>query len=1338
MKNKLGAAILTAGAAAASCLMMGSALADVTAQGWWHYGEIADLYGDSSGLGHRFSQAFSCVGSGQSGAIVSSIGVGGPLGPTGYISTSSLRWGANNCNAAGMWAPGFNPPATNYGIELWVLPTDTGVLGGNSTWIFGTGSSGGVSFRLTLNPDDGTSSIAAVIIGSNKQIGDSVPIDTTRWTHLAIVNANGTSTFYVDGTAHGAPDVGGATVSAGDIFAGSSPGTQPTFNGNLDELRIFTFAAGQFSTNDLLLRVPGPNIVTQPQSAAVWDGGAAPFEVAAALDASTTYQWQKGTDPIPGATGSEYYLPIVTGADSGSTYSVVLNNSTGISLVSSNAVLSVVPVQTGNVSFYRDAVQGESGLVAYFPADGNSGASLSNLKEPAASGTLEGGAEFDGRTNRSFGERAIRLKGDGDVTIPANSNYEFAGGKGTIEALVYLDRASAPDNETIFSLAASSDTVYYQILASPDGSSLIYKNDSLTQPLTWAVPVSLLGRLAHVAVVFSTNTVTAYVDGLSLGTKPHPSFGLTPGLPANIGSAGLASPGRWTGTIDELAVYDDALSANTIAVHNSRFVYGTNVTAPTIVSQPTGTKTLLAGGTPTFVVSASGTAPLNYQWKFKGQPIAGATLSTLTLPQTTVASSGAYSVTVSNPIGATNSVDFTLNFVAPTGRYATMVMTDNPSAFWRLDETNGTTAFDLAGGHDGVYSGALTLGAPGALPGDNDTAVSFGGADGVAKVPYSQTLNPGTAFTVEFWANPKDHDVNTYVPMGSQFRNGAGRLGWAFYIQNNSPNGWEIQLGDATGVHADAYSSDHPAVAGRYDHIVAVWDGVNIAQLYVNGALDATATGSYVPNGNQPWVIGQRNDGNFGFNGSIDEVAFYNYALTPAQIVNHFSVAYVAAHVVADPTNIVNALEASTITLTTAVTGYPNTYQWFKDGAAIDPTAALNPDGSAHYPQGVTSTNLVITQITPADAGQYHLEVTNPLAGATSANATVTVKLDTTPPAVAYVTAESTTNRVRVVFNRPVTPDTAGVAANYTFSGGVTAASVTLTTDPAVVGVVTSGLLPGQAYTLSVSGVKDTRVSGNTIGNNSTPFTSYVRTPGLLAWDFYAKINGTSVDDLLGDPQYPNGVYTNSFLTNFNTSLITGSDLAGNPAFGPLGDNYGAHIYGWLTPTTGGSYTFFLHSDDASQLWLSTDENPANVVEVAYEAGCCTPFTEPGDTVTQTSAPVPLQAGKSYYIEVFHKEGGGGDLAEVAWRIAGDNTAAGALTPIPGSFLSTFAPVPTQAAKFNLPTLAGGNVTLTWSGTGTLEESTDLATWTPVAGNPASGYSVAVSTASQKFYRLVQ
>jgi hypothetical protein len=58
--------------------------------------------------------------------------------------------------------------------------------------------------------------------------------------------------------------------------------------------------------------------------------------------------------------------------------------------------------------------------------------------------------------------------------------------------------------------------------------------------------------------------------------------------------------------------------------------------------------------------------------------------------------------------------------------------------------------------------------------------------------------------------------------------------------------------------------------------------------------------------------------------------------------------------------------------------------------------------------------------------------------------------------------------------------------------------------------------------------------------------------------------------------------------------------------------------------------------------------------------------------------------------------------------------------------------------KFNKPTFSAGQITLTWTGGGTLLESTNLVNWTLVPGNPSSPYTVPVSLAGKKFFRVQQ
>ncbi|HRT10828.1 MAG TPA: hypothetical protein P5233_20780, partial [Candidatus Paceibacterota bacterium] len=494
-----------------------SSSATVTVQAWYHLGEIADYYADATANARRIGSAYSHIPwnnpayGGNFNGIITPTGVGGPLGNSGYTSTTSLRAGAWGTMICTMWnAAGYAPPKTNYFIEIWVQPHGKGyVYGSSGAWIFAANSSRGYVLRVK---DDGMNSyfVGTILEASNVDVGTPVLINTNAWTHLAMVNDNGVTTFYVNGVPSGPSDLTSAvSAPSGDVYFGN-PGASTGFDGLMDEARICTFEPGQFSTNDFLLRPPGPQILVQPQSTVVWDGGAAPFAVGAVIDPAVTYQWQREGTNLPGATASSFVVPLVTLSDSGSQFRCILTGG-GISVTSSVATLTVAPIRTADVNFYRAAVTGEPSLAAYFTADGCLGTTLTNVVDPTRHGTLEGVVSYDGRTNRAFGQRSLAFTGGGDVQIPNNPAFEFSGGNGTLEALVYLEAGGASDG-TIFAWSYDGFSVGYALQASRDGAQLIYSNDSPVL-LTWPAPVNLIGRLAHVALVIdNTTNVTAYLD----------------------------------------------------------------------------------------------------------------------------------------------------------------------------------------------------------------------------------------------------------------------------------------------------------------------------------------------------------------------------------------------------------------------------------------------------------------------------------------------------------------------------------------------------------------------------------------------------------------------------------------------------------------------------------------------------------------------------------------------------------------------------------------------------------------------------------------------------------
>ena len=128
-----------------------------------------------------------------------------------------------------------------------------------------------------------------------------------------------------------------------------------------------------------------------------------------------------------------------------------------------------------------------------------------------------------------------------------------------------------------------------------------------------------------------------------------------------------------------------------------------------------------AGRTARFRALAAGLLPMTYQWQKNGVNLAdggnisGATTPTLTITSVSAGDAATYSLVASNANGmATNSAALTLWAPVP-GSYAEKIITNNPVAYWRFNETgdpstNNTPAYDYVGGFNGTYAQAAMNG----------------------------------------------------------------------------------------------------------------------------------------------------------------------------------------------------------------------------------------------------------------------------------------------------------------------------------------------------------------------------------------------------------------------------------------------------------------------------------------------------------------------------------------------------------------------------------------------------------------------------------------------------
>lgn len=239
--------------------------------------------------------------------------------------------------------------------------------------------------------------------------------------------------------------------------------------------------------------------------------------------------------------------------------------------------------------------------------------------------------------------------------------------------------------------------------------------------------------------------------------------------------------------------------------------------------------------------------------------------------------------------------------------YATEVLADSPSGFYKLDEVSGTTAADSSGnGEDGTYVGAPVLGGAGAFP-DSVGSVALGDATsafGSITLP-SAAFNPGAgSFTIEAWVQVLS-DVNDFgASNGALLYVGADNSDAHDMSFDVDPAGYTGDVGRLRFFMNNelvAQSASYPNDNG-WHHVAVTWDaGTTTATLYIDGVSVGTGTHAAVSYGPLfPNSTGWSAIGGFGqsggdpfpaTSGSVDEFALYESALSGARIAAHFAAA---------------------------------------------------------------------------------------------------------------------------------------------------------------------------------------------------------------------------------------------------------------------------------------------------------------------------------------------------------------------------------------------------------------------------------------------------------------
>ncbi|KEF37651.1 immunoglobulin I-set domain-containing protein, partial [Schinkia azotoformans MEV2011] len=443
---------------------------------------------------------------------------------------------------------------------------------------------------------------------------------------------------------------------------------------------------------------------------------------------------------------------------------------------------------------------------------------------------------------------------------------------------------------------------------------------------------------------------------------------------------------------------------------------------------------MIAGGTATFTVIATGDAPLSYQWKKDGTDIAGATSASLTINNAQESDEGSYTVVVSNGAGNVTSTAATLTVtpapVAPTittepsdqtvtaGGTATFTVIatgDAPLSYqWKKD------GIDIAG----ATSASLTINNAQETDEGSYTVVVTNAAGNVTSTAATLTVTPAPVAPM-ITTEPSDQTVTaggtaTFTviatgdaPLSYQWKKDGIDITGATSATLTINNAQEPDEGSYTVVVTNAAGNVTSTAATLTVTPAPVAPTITTEPSDQTVTVGGTVTFTVIATGDAPLSYQWKKDG-------IDIAGATSASLTinNAQEIDEGSYTVVvsngagnvtstAATLTVTPAPVAPAITTEpsdqtvtaggTATFTVIATGdAPLSYQWKKDGIDI---------------AGATSASLTINNAQESDEGSYTVVVSNGAGNVTSTAATLTV---TPAPVAPTITTEPSDQTVTV------------------------------------------------------------------------------------------------------------------------------------------------------------------------------------------------------------------------------------------------------------------------------------------------------------------------------------
>ena len=422
--------------------------------------------------------------------------------------------------------------------------------------------------------------------------------------------------------------------------------------------------------------------------------------------------------------------------------------------------------------------------------------------------------------------------------------------------------------------------------------------------------------------------------------------------------------------------------------------------SPTIVIPPTNTPVIL-GNNATFVVQATGAAPLTYQWRKAGLNISGETGTNFTIVSTAATDAGSYDVVVTNGFGGsiTSSVATLTMLFPPT-------ITQPPQSHVAIIGSNTTFSVAATGTPTLTYQwqkNGLNIGGA-AATNYSLTGVTTNDEAGYTVVitnPYGSITSAIAQLTIVFPPHITVQPTNQVIAAGNSANLTIAATGTEPLIYQWQYNGTIIPTGtnstlslnptltNQSGSYSVAVSNPYGTATSQVSTLIiyapvtfTLQPASQIVSLHGTAVFDAVAEAfpapSYQWQFNGEFIFGANGNSlvitNVGTNllGDFSVIAWNPYSISTSAIATLFMSPSIQSPFVG-----ATAVWGKSAILSVSAQGSGQlTYQWFKDGIAIN---------------SGTNSSLLFPSVLLTDGGLYSVVVTSTLGSVTNTPAQLVV-----------------------------------------------------------------------------------------------------------------------------------------------------------------------------------------------------------------------------------------------------------------------------------------------------------------------------------------------------------